>query len=66
MALEQLCGYKLSDLRECVQVLHDLQLSKRATALVAIREKYKQQKSEAYHSSEIDSGSMFCCMIRVE
>ncbi|GJX08710.1 hypothetical protein Tco_0196642 [Tanacetum coccineum] len=37
-ALEQLCGYKSSDLRECVQVLHDLQLSRRvAAALVAFR-----------------------------
>ena len=31
-------------MKECVQVLHDLQLSRRAAALVAIREKYKQHK----------------------
>ncbi|GJU47160.1 G2/mitotic-specific cyclin C13-1-like protein [Tanacetum coccineum] len=43
-ALEQLSGYKPSDLKECVQILHDLQSSKRAGNLVAIREKYKQHK----------------------
>ncbi|GJY16549.1 hypothetical protein Tco_0386971 [Tanacetum coccineum] len=37
-------GCLLSDLRERVQVLHDLQLSRRVTALAAIREKHKQQK----------------------
>ncbi|PWA64465.1 cyclin-like, Cyclin A [Artemisia annua] len=54
-ALEQLCGYKPSDLKECVQVLHDLQLSRRAAALVAIREKYKQHKFKCV--SELSSPS---------
>nr|XP_043617769.1 G2/mitotic-specific cyclin C13-1-like [Erigeron canadensis] len=44
LALEKLCGYKPSDLKECVQVLHDLQLSRRAANLVAVREKYRQHK----------------------
>ncbi|PWA61484.1 Cyclin A/B/D/E [Artemisia annua] len=43
-ALEQLSGYKPSDLKECVQILHDLHSSRRAGNLVAIREKYKQHK----------------------
>ncbi|GJW03425.1 G2/mitotic-specific cyclin C13-1-like protein [Tanacetum coccineum] len=43
-ALEQLSGYKPSDLKECVQILHDLQSSRRAGNLVAIREKYNQHK----------------------
>ncbi|KAI3726641.1 hypothetical protein L1987_66440 [Smallanthus sonchifolius] len=43
-ALEQLSGYKASDLKECVQILHDLQLGRRAGTLVAVREKYKQHK----------------------
>ncbi|GKB32299.1 G2/mitotic-specific cyclin C13-1-like protein [Tanacetum coccineum] len=54
-ALEQLCGYKSSDLRERVQVLHDLQLSRRVTALAAIREKHKQQKFKCV--SELSSPS---------
>ncbi|GJX20821.1 G2/mitotic-specific cyclin C13-1-like protein [Tanacetum coccineum] len=43
-ALEQLSGHKPSDLKECVQILHDLQSSKRAGNLITIREKYKQHK----------------------
>ncbi|KAF5792268.1 putative cyclin domain-containing protein [Helianthus annuus] len=43
-ALEQLSGYKPSDLKECVQILHDLQSGRRAGNLVAVREKYKQHK----------------------
>lgn len=42
--LEQLSGYKPSDLKECVEILHDLQSSKRAGNLLAVREKYKQHK----------------------
>ncbi|XP_071733301.1 G2/mitotic-specific cyclin C13-1-like isoform X2 [Rutidosis leptorrhynchoides] len=44
LALEKLSGYKSSDLKECVKILHDLQSSRRAANLVAIREKYKQHK----------------------
>lgn len=44
LALEQLSGYKPSDLKECVQILHDLQSSRRAGNLVAIKEKYNQHK----------------------
>ncbi|KAK9054298.1 hypothetical protein SSX86_025376 [Deinandra increscens subsp. villosa] len=44
LPLQQISGYKPSDLKECVQILHDLQLSRRAGNLVAVREKYKQHK----------------------
>ncbi|XP_071689529.1 G2/mitotic-specific cyclin C13-1-like [Rutidosis leptorrhynchoides] len=44
VGLEQLSGYKPSELKECVLILHDLQSSRRAANLVAIREKYKQHK----------------------
>lgn len=37
-------GYKPSDLKECVLIMQDLQLSKRESALQAVREKYKQHK----------------------
>ncbi|WOL02572.1 cyclin-A3-1-like [Canna indica] len=37
-------GYKASDLKDCIQALLDLQLSRKASNLVAIREKYKQHR----------------------
>ncbi|WCJ35513.1 CYCLIN A3 4 [Euphorbia peplus] len=43
-SLEKCTGYKSSDLRECVHIIHDLYLSRRGGALLAIREKYKQHK----------------------
>ncbi|GLT58876.1 hypothetical protein SLA2020_317370 [Shorea laevis] len=43
-ALQQLSGYKSSDLKECVHILHDLYLSRRGGALQSVREKYKQHK----------------------
>ncbi|GER36269.1 cyclin A-like protein [Striga asiatica] len=44
IALQRYSGYKPSDLKECAGILHDLQLSKRGGALVAVRDKYKQHK----------------------
>ncbi|KAL0361001.1 UNVERIFIED_CONTAM: G2/mitotic-specific cyclin C13-1 [Sesamum radiatum] len=43
-ALQRHSGYRAADLKECVCILHDLQTSRRGSALVAVREKYKQQK----------------------
>ncbi|KAL2232636.1 putative cyclin-A3-1 [Sesamum indicum] len=43
-ALQRHSGYEAADLKECVCILHDLQMSRRGSALVAVREKYKQQK----------------------
>ncbi|XP_031119652.1 putative cyclin-A3-1 isoform X2 [Ipomoea triloba] len=43
-ALQQYSGYKPSSLKQCVLIIHDLQLSRRGGALIAIREKYKQHK----------------------
>ena len=43
-SLQHHAGYKPSELKECVLIIHDLQLSKRGSALVAVREKYKQHK----------------------
>ncbi|KEH35764.1 putative cyclin [Medicago truncatula] len=37
-------GYKSAELEECVMILHDLYLSRRAASFKAVREKYKQQK----------------------
>ncbi|XP_076925073.1 G2/mitotic-specific cyclin C13-1-like [Bidens hawaiensis] len=54
-ALEKLSGYKPSDLKECVQILHDLQSGRRAGNLVAVREKYKQHKFKCV--SELSSPS---------
>lgn len=43
-ALQQLSGYKSSDLKECINIIHDLYLSRRGANLQAVREKYKQHK----------------------
>ncbi|XWS21257.1 hypothetical protein CRYUN_Cryun30bG0040100 [Craigia yunnanensis] len=43
-AMQQYSGYKASDLKECVLIIHDLYLSRRGGALQAVREKYKQHK----------------------
>ncbi|CAI9115901.1 OLC1v1016915C3 [Oldenlandia corymbosa var. corymbosa] len=43
-ALQRYTGYKAADLKECVLILHDLQLKRRGQALVAVREKYNQHK----------------------
>ncbi|MBA0867974.1 hypothetical protein Goshw_006779 [Gossypium schwendimanii] len=43
-ALQRNLGYKASDLKECVLILHDLYLSRRGDSLHAVREKYKQHK----------------------
>ncbi|CAK9149246.1 unnamed protein product [Ilex paraguariensis] len=43
-ALQQYSGYKPVDLKDCVCLIHELQLSKRGSSLVAVREKYKQHK----------------------
>ncbi|KAK2445666.1 cyclin [Trifolium repens] len=37
-------GYKSDELEECVLILHDLYLSRKAASLKAVREKYKQHK----------------------
>ncbi|CAJ2640925.1 unnamed protein product [Trifolium pratense] len=43
-SLSDCSGYKSDELEECVQILHDLYLSRRAASLKAVRQKYKQQK----------------------
>ncbi|KAM7279291.1 hypothetical protein ACFE04_006425 [Oxalis oulophora] len=42
--LQKSTGYKSSDLKECVMILHDLYLSRKGAGLQAVREKYKQPK----------------------
>ncbi|THU45841.1 hypothetical protein C4D60_Mb02t22230 [Musa balbisiana] len=42
--LERCTEYKASDLKDCVRAIHDLQSQRRAASLVAVSEKYKQNK----------------------
>ncbi|XP_047324261.1 putative cyclin-A3-1 isoform X2 [Impatiens glandulifera] len=42
--LEVYSGYKASDLKECVVLIHELHLGKRGGSYVAIRDKYLQHK----------------------
>ncbi|KAK7351609.1 hypothetical protein VNO77_11184 [Canavalia gladiata] len=43
-SLAEILGYKSIELKECVLILHDLYLSRKAASLQAVREKYKQHK----------------------
>ncbi|XP_028077916.1 cyclin-A3-4-like [Camellia sinensis] len=43
-ALQDFSSYKPADLKECVLIIHDLQLSKRGGSLVATRNKYNQHE----------------------
>lgn len=42
--LQHYTGYKVSDMRECICAIHDLQLNRKFCSLAAIREKYNQPK----------------------
>ncbi|CAN4115139.1 unnamed protein product [Withania somnifera] len=44
LALQRCSGYRAADLKECVLIIHDLQLSRKGATLVAVREKYKLHK----------------------
>ncbi|XP_059286569.1 G2/mitotic-specific cyclin C13-1-like [Lycium ferocissimum] len=44
VALKSCSGYRAVDLKECVFIIHDLQLSRRGSTLVAVRDKYKLHK----------------------
>ncbi|XP_049355265.1 putative cyclin-A3-1 isoform X1 [Solanum verrucosum] len=44
LALQRCSGYRAADLKECVLIVHDLQLSRRGSALAAVRDKYKLHK----------------------
>ncbi|KAF5792081.1 putative cyclin domain-containing protein [Helianthus annuus] len=44
LSLEQVSGYKPSDLKECVQILHYSQLNRPTGNMVALTEKYKKHK----------------------
>ncbi|XP_040385516.1 cyclin-A3-2-like [Oryza brachyantha] len=42
--MQKLTGYKVSELKECITAIHDLQLNRKYSSLTAIRDKYKQHK----------------------
>ncbi|KAH0705273.1 hypothetical protein KY290_009966 [Solanum tuberosum] len=44
LALQRCSGYRPGDLKECVLIIHDLQLSRRGSTLTAVRDKYKLHK----------------------
>ncbi|KAH7847266.1 hypothetical protein Vadar_023958 [Vaccinium darrowii] len=44
LSLQHFSGYKPADLKECVLRIYDLQLSKRASSLGAVREKFKKHQ----------------------
>ncbi|CAN6449706.1 unnamed protein product [Victoria cruziana] len=44
MVLQNATGYKPSELKDCAHIIHELQLNKRQSTLLAVREKYNQHK----------------------
>lgn len=42
--LQKMTGYKVSELKDCIVAIHDLQLNRKCPSLTAIRDKYKQHK----------------------
>ncbi|XP_031744316.1 putative cyclin-A3-1 isoform X3 [Cucumis sativus] len=44
LALQRYSGYRASELKECILAIHDLQLNRKGSSLLAIREKYKENK----------------------
>jgi len=42
--LQKVTGYKVSELKDCIVSIHDLQLNRKCSSLMAIRDKYKQHK----------------------
>ncbi|CAK9315744.1 unnamed protein product [Citrullus colocynthis] len=68
-ALQRYSGYRPSELKECILAIHDLQLNRKGSSLLAIRDKYKQHKFKcvaelsspseipAYYFEDIDQQS---------
>ncbi|KAL5205621.1 hypothetical protein ABZP36_033830 [Zizania latifolia] len=42
--MQKLTGYKVSELKDCITAIHDLQLSRKCSSLTAIRDKYKTHR----------------------
>ncbi|CAN6304337.1 unnamed protein product [Urochloa humidicola] len=42
--MQTLTGYKPSELKDCVTAIHELQLNRKCSSMVAIRDKYKQHR----------------------
>ncbi|KAG8073967.1 hypothetical protein GUJ93_ZPchr0006g43481 [Zizania palustris] len=46
LTLQRNTGYKISDVKDCISAIHDLQLSKKYQNLTAVRDKYKKTEFE--------------------
>ncbi|XP_042494211.1 cyclin-A3-1-like [Macadamia integrifolia] len=59
--LQHYSGYRPYDLRDCVLAIHDLQLNRKGSSLVATRDKYKQHKFKcvATLSSSLDIAAAY-------
>jgi hypothetical protein len=42
--MQTLTGYKPSELKDCVTAIHELQLNRKCSSMMAIRDKYKQHR----------------------
>ncbi|CAL5092733.1 unnamed protein product [Urochloa decumbens] len=42
--MQKVTGYKVSELKDCIVAIHELQLNRRCASVMAVRDKYKQHK----------------------
>ncbi|KAF8692301.1 hypothetical protein HU200_039910 [Digitaria exilis] len=42
--MQKVTGYKVSELKDCIVAIHDLQLNRKCSSVLAVRDKYKQHK----------------------
>ena len=64
-SMQQYSGYKASDLKECVLIIHDLYLNRRGGALQAVREKYKQHKVCTCNTRHWYDSNLYFHVVRV-
>lgn len=43
-AMQNHTGYSVTELKECILAIHDMQLNRKVSSLTSTREKYKQHK----------------------
>jgi hypothetical protein len=53
--MQTVTGYKPSELKDCVTTIHELQLNRKGSSYMAIRDKYKQHRV----SISLDSHMVF-------
>ncbi|KAL6847009.1 hypothetical protein ACP4OV_022862 [Aristida adscensionis] len=48
--IQKVTGYKVSELKDCIIAIHDLQLNRKYSSITAVRDKYKQHRYKCVSS----------------